>query len=454
MKRLWFSLVALLFAGLVVQAQPVQKPASTQDSRPTVVCLGDSITRAGYPAELEKLIAARVINAGVGGNNTREGLARLEKSVLTHKPNVVVLFFGANDSRVLTTNKHIPPAQYEENLALIVDRCLEAGAKVVLGTMPPINPTQYFLRYPSNSFDAVGGIAAFHAKYREAALRVAKKKGVASVDLNQLLAAEPDWQQADGVHPTPEGTKAIARIVSETVATLLQTGVGAKPIVGAEVLFDGSREMLDARWTYWEGPRFASSLPIKWKIVEDPVDQGTVLLTHDPAAAGGNYGAADIVTKKAYEDFRLHVEFCVMNEGGNSGVYLQNRYEIQICDGDKTRHGMATVINDSDSPYHLYKGLGKWNAYDINFRAARFKDGKLVENALATVYFNGVKVHTNHRITQVVGGANSGVDGGNDDGKGITGTPAGLKLQNEGHDVRYRNIWIKETRIEQPATDF
>ena len=46
-----------------------------------------------------------------------------------------------------------------------------------------------------------------------------------------------------------------------------EVGVGAGPIEGAEVLFDGTREMLDAKWTYWNGPRFSSSLPIKWKIV-------------------------------------------------------------------------------------------------------------------------------------------------------------------------------------------
>ena len=79
-------------------------------------------------------------------------------------------------------------------------------------------------------------------------------------------------------------------------------GVGAPPIPGAEMLFDGTREMLDAKWTYWEGPRFASSLPIKWRIVDDPVDKGTALMTFDPAAPKGRYGAADIVTKKAYRD--------------------------------------------------------------------------------------------------------------------------------------------------------
>jgi hypothetical protein len=233
-----------------------------------------------------------------------------------------------------------------------------------------------------------------------------------------------------------------------------EVGVGAKPIEGAEVIFDGSRKMLDEKWTYWKGPGFKSALPIKWKIVDDPVDKGTVMQTDDPAAAGGRYGAADLVTKKEYKDFRLHIEFLVMKSGGNSGVYLQNRYEIQVLDGDKTKHGMGAVINETESPYEAYNGVGKWNAYDINFRAARFTDGKRSEKAIVSMYFNGKKAHTNQSISQVHGGPNSGIDGGNDGGKGITDTPGGLKLQCEGHDVRYRNIWIKELTIEKAETDF
>ena len=95
-----------------------------------------------------------------------------------------------------------------------------------------------------------------------------------------------------------------------------------------------------------------------------------------------------------------------------------------------------------------------WNAYDIQFRSARFKNGKLVEKPRVTVYFNGTKAHTNVEIQQVWGGANSGIDGGNEKGKGITETPGGIKLQCEGHDVRFRNIWIKEMVIEKPETDF
>lgn len=232
-------------------------------------------------------------------------------------------------------------------------------------------------------------------------------------------------------------------------------GVGAKPIEGAEVIFDGTREMLDQKWTYWKGPRFSSALPIKWKIVDDPVDDGTVLMTDDPAASGGKYGAADIVTKKKYRDFRLHVEFLIVNKGGNSGVYLQNRYEIQVLDGDKTKHGMAAVINETESPYESYRGLGKWNSYDIVFRAARFaKDIKIVEKPRVSMYFNGKKVHEEVEINKVWGGPNSGLDGGNNNGFGITNTPGGLKLQCEGHDVRYRNIWIKELNLDEKGTDF
>jgi hypothetical protein len=237
-------------------------------------------------------------------------------------------------------------------------------------------------------------------------------------------------------------------------SALAQVGVGTKPIKGAEMLFDGSRKMLDEKWTYWQGPRLAATLPIKWTVEKDPAGSGMVMNSNDPSAAGGKYGAADIVTKEAFRDFRLHVEFYVSKPGGNSGVYLQNRYEIQIFDGDTTSHGLGAVINESPSPYKLYTGPGKWNAYDIEFRAARFANGKRTEPAMVSMYLNGKKVHTNQKINQVWGGPNSGIDGGNDDGKGITDTPGGIKLQAEGHDVLYRNIWIKPLELTMASTDF
>ena len=231
-------------------------------------------------------------------------------------------------------------------------------------------------------------------------------------------------------------------------------GIGAEAPSGAEVLFDGTAESLHENWIYWEGPRFAAEMPIKWEIVKDPMDGGTVMSSDDPAVVDHKYGSADIVTKKEYRDFRIHVEFLIEQKGGNSGVYLQNRYEIQILDNDSTQHGMAAVINEIDSPYFAYKGVGNWNSYDMVFRAARFTDGKRTEKALVSNYFNGIKVYSNIGINQVWGGANSGIDGGNDEGKGITDSPGGIKLQAEGYSVLYRNIWIKELDLTEPDTDF
>lgn len=233
-----------------------------------------------------------------------------------------------------------------------------------------------------------------------------------------------------------------------------QTGVGTKPEKGAKLYLDGSKKSLEKNWVYWEGPRFGAEMPIKWPEVTDPATGGKAISSNDPVAAGGLYGAADVVTKDKFEDFRAHVEFFVKDEGGNSGVYLQNRYEVQILDGDYGDHGMAALINEHVPSSREYYGIGKWNAYDIVFKAARFENGKLIAKPRATVYLNGVKIHEDKEIQQVWGGPNSGLDGGNDGGKGITDTPGGLKLQAEGHDVYYRNIWIKKLDLDGKSTDF
>lgn len=222
-----------------------------------------------------------------------------------------------------------------------------------------------------------------------------------------------------------------------------QSYLGTKAPKGAKVYLDGTAKSLHKNWKYWEGPRFSSEMPIKWSEVIDPIDGKKAISSNDPAGAGGKYGAADIVTQDQFRDFTAHVEFLIQNEGGNSGVYLQNRYEIQVLDGDYGLHGMGAVINEHLPTSEQYKGIGTWNAYDIEFKAAKFTEGKLVARPRVTVYFNGVKIHDDREIAQVWGGPNSGIDGGNDGGKGITDTPGGLKLQAEGHEVLYRNIWIK-----------
>ena len=234
----------------------------------------------------------------------------------------------------------------------------------------------------------------------------------------------------------------------------LNIGLNAKIVDGGEFLFDGTNEMLHNKWTYWEGPRLKAELPIKWEVVKDPINEGMVLNTFDSAAIGGAYGTADIVTKKKYNDFRLHIEFLIVNKGGNSGVYLQNRYEIQIKDGDSTKHGLGAVINEKSAPYDIYNGLGKWNSYDIKFKAARFINDSIIDQPKVTVYFNEKLIHDNVSIKKVWGGPFSGLDGGNNNGFGITPRRGGLKLQSEGHEVLYRNVWIKELDLKNNTTAF
>ncbi len=240
-----------------------------------------------------------------------------------------------------------------------------------------------------------------------------------------------------------------------TSSAVAQIGVGAQAPTGADVLFDGTRASLEANWEYWEGPCFASSMPIKWNVVKNQFDdgEGHAFSTKEPYS--DTYGQADIVTKIKPQDFRLHVEFLIPRAQGNSGVYLDNRYEIQVVEGEEGPHGMAAVINEKEAPYELFNGLQKWNAYDIQFRGARFDaSGNRTERALVTMYFNGEKVHENVPINQVWGGICSAIDGGNDGGERITPGPGGVKLQAEGHDVRYRNIWIQEMTFDEPETDF
>ena len=113
-------------------------------------------------------------------------------------------------------------------------------------------------------------------------------------------------------------------------------GVGASPLPGAEVIIDGTRAMLDESGLLEAGFKIRDANQVK--IVDDPVDKGTVLMTDDHAEDGGKFGAADIVTKKPYRD-----SDCTSNSGSPSraatAACTANRYEIQVPTA--TRPGTA-----------------------------------------------------------------------------------------------------------------
>ena len=96
------------------------------------------------------------------------------------------------------------------------------GAQVVLGTIPPIDAKPYYTRHDKEKFDAAGGLEKLLEKYRAAALHAGKMHNVPVVDLNQLLASEQGWRKEDGVHPTAEGNRLLAKLFSEHIKKALE----------------------------------------------------------------------------------------------------------------------------------------------------------------------------------------------------------------------------------------
>ncbi|OLF19182.1 family 16 glycoside hydrolase [Actinophytocola xanthii] len=153
----------------------------------------------------------------------------------------------------------------------------------------------------------------------------------------------------------------------------------------------------------------------------------------------------DLRTKDAFGDFRLHVEFKVPllppevtgQDRGNSGVYLQERYEVQILDsyGDTTpADNEAGAIYTRKAPdVNAARPPETWQSYDIWFRAARYDAaGAKVSDARVTVVWNGKVVHRDFAIPGVTGGS---IPEGPSTGA--------IRLQDHGNAVQYRNIWVQ-----------
>lgn len=185
-----------------------------------IVCFGDSITHHGYSEILGKKLGLKAVNAGVAGNSTADGLKRIQKDVVSHDPDIVILLFGTNDGRVDAPKKHVPVAQYAANLNQMVNACETIHARVVICTLPPVNETAYFTKHPKTPYDDAGGLAKLWGEYRAAAINVATARNVPLVDLNHELLNEPTWLGPDGVHPTPVGNEIIARLVAQAVKPL------------------------------------------------------------------------------------------------------------------------------------------------------------------------------------------------------------------------------------------
>jgi hypothetical protein len=198
---------------------------------------------------------------------------------------------------------------------------------------------------------------------------------------------------------------------------------------GAVVLFDG--KSLDG-WLSRRDPK----TPAKWKLVEG----GAVQVN----------GTGDVITEKKFDGhFKLHVEFRVpympraTGQGrGNSGVYLQGRYEVQVLDSyglESKDHDCGGIYGVAAPRTNACKAPTVWQSYDIDYTAAKCRDGKKTEEARITVYHNGVKIHDNVKIPLNKENTTAGMSA-----KELGGdcTPGPILLQDHGNPVQYRNIWL------------
>jgi acyl-CoA thioesterase-1 len=189
-------------ASGVDNSAPAKSPPAVTDTRPIIVAFGDSLTAGygthtgqSYPDYLQQDLNAlgyryRVFNAGISGNTSKDGVARLPEIVALH-PAVAIVAFGGNDGL-----RGIPILDTEMNLETIISTLQDAHAKVILGgiTLPPNYGSDY--------------IAKFDAMYQ-------KQSRTHHVPLLPFMLKDvygvPGDMQADGIHGTAKGNEQVAK---------------------------------------------------------------------------------------------------------------------------------------------------------------------------------------------------------------------------------------------------
>jgi hypothetical protein len=235
---------------------------------------------------------------------------------------------------------------------------------------------------------------------------------------------------------TPPAAAATSPATTTAAVEASVIGTSTPPIAaprGATVLFDGDTT---EGWTTMDGK------PSAWKVLED-----------DSMEVSGGVGGGNIISKEKFEDVQLHVEFWLPKHPpdvkgqhrGNSGVYLQGRYEIQVLDSygqAPDKHGCGAIYGRRKPKENACTPPQTWQTYDITFRAPRFdEEGKKVRNARVTVIHNGVTIHQDAEIEgPTVAGEQKEAPG-----------PAPVMLQYHGNPVRYRNIYALPVKASADA---
>jgi lysophospholipase L1-like esterase len=204
-----------LQAGLLVTSFPVAgKYVPAQPSSPPL----------SSPLATEDAV---VINAGIGGNNTVEMLARMEKDCLSQQPDLTVLMAGTND---MNSRKHVPLADYERNMRTMVQAIAQTGSKVLLMTILPGYENYVFTRHPE-AFYQPQGYAARRNAVNDVVRKIAfdmqqtlldmghifSRAGNIGEEKDSLIMNEANSGVKDGIHPTAEGYRLMGVVVYDCI---------------------------------------------------------------------------------------------------------------------------------------------------------------------------------------------------------------------------------------------
>lgn len=164
-----------------------------------------------------------VINSGIGGNNTKDLLKRIDKDCSGYKPDLTVLMIGTND---MNSMKYIPRKEYEKNLRKIIGLIVKAKSQVLLMNILPNYEPYLLTRHPRKFYEPEGPsgrlaqvnkvikkVASDKKVYFLDIHHIFKKAGNIGLDKNSLIQNEANSNKTDGVHPTPEGYRIMGMLV-------------------------------------------------------------------------------------------------------------------------------------------------------------------------------------------------------------------------------------------------
>lgn len=204
--------VALIAIALAISLTPVLRAQSAEKKNPVILCFGDSLTagrglesHAAYPSLLQLELDRQgyryhVINSGISGNTTRDGIARLD-TALSENPSLIVLELGANDGF-----RNEPIGNIRQNLIYLIEAFQRTNAIVILAGLTL--PSNYNSRYARR----------FTRMYSKVA---AERKIILVQSLLQGVEGNRGLMQADGLHPNAAGTRIVAQTVFRALKPIL-----------------------------------------------------------------------------------------------------------------------------------------------------------------------------------------------------------------------------------------